>query len=816
MAYKAVMAILIAALAVVGGCIIYINFVDKDQPVEPEPEPEVTYYGITYVLNGGTADPSSPSTYKAGTVTSLGTPTKNVSGISVSFLGWYTDSAFTHRIYFISADQTGNITVYAKWENPEFKVWSITYELNGGTQADPLPTQYVEGKVTALGTPVKVKDSVSYTFEGWALDKELTIIITEIGEDMTGDIKLYASWSLPKDSQYYPIEYVLNGGTADPSSPSSYRVGNVTDLGCPTKKLGSDEEYLFMGWYLDAACTKSILYIPADMKGAITLFALWDTDLVGHGFQFDTVTTSTQTWFGKEYVTESYGTFAYTYIHYDENDGYLQKRVTGTLLKDGTYSYKESVDWQSSEDKPDKTYYEEGVTINIDGWKPVTEKVTVVMYGGLYVEYQYYVYGWLLVKLQSEYQSSSVLNTTEYTLTDLLRYESQPTYSINVYTDKGLTVYGAGTVDAYSKNVVLTVTADEGTEFAGWYDGDGNRLSSKTTYVIELVLSDITLFAMNTNDMDYTAQKGTQFTLTPEQTLKETEWILKDDSEVEVTRQYTATFAYTFDECGKYSLAYYGKDSSGNAVSKIASIIVDGTETKVFEWSNGDDSYTVTLDILYSDYNDYLSADVKRYQYSSSVDVKFVTYNDKYVKSVASQISDQTKGVSEEERVTVLLRFVQTIPYVTDSESRGMSEYFKFPLETLYDNGGDCEDTTFLFCAIGKAMGYDVAVMYFQGHAAAGINMKVLGYGDDNIDTYVSGSSRTYNVLKVDGKAVTYLYPGDNVLSSGSYYLYCETTSVSDADGNVFNVGDVPYYKSGSASSNPYSSLNKQSVIQVV
>ncbi len=821
MAYKAVIAVLIAALAVVGGCIVYNNMIDKQDPVTPEPEePEETYYSITYVLNGGTADPMSPASYKSGERTYLGTPTKTISGYSVEFLGWYSDSALTQRIGYISESATGDKTVYAKWDDSELSVWNIEYELNGGTAVSTLTTQYVEGMVTPLGTLVKVEDFVSFKFKGWSLSEDMSEVITEIGEDMTGDIKLYASWARPDDSQYYSIKYVLNGGTADSSSPSSYYVGKVTDLGCPTKVIDVENEYLFMGWYLDAACTQSIMYIPAQMIGDLTLFASWDTDVVGHGFKFDTVTTTTETWFGQKYTSVSYGTFAYTYLHYDEKDGYLQMRVTGTMLKDGSYSYRETVEWQSDDEVVEESDYESGVVIDIGGWKPVTEKVTVTLYKGAYKETQYYIYGWLLVKLESSYQSYSTVQTTEYTLTDLLTHESQPTYTVKAYSDKGLTVSGAGTYDAFTRNVVLTVVGDD-SDFAGWYDEDGKLLSTKTTYVISLVLSDIAVYAMNTSDNDYVAQKDKAFTMTPEVSLKGTEWILKDGSGVEIARTVSESFSYTFTECGTYSISYSGQDGNGVTVSKIGSIMVDGIVTKVYEWSYGDESYTAQLDIQYSDYVEYVNADVKRFQYSPEDDVKYVTYNDKYVKSLAGQIAVQTQGMSVNDTVTVLLRFVQTIPYVTDSESRGMTEYFKFPLETLYDNGGDCEDTTFLFCAIGKAMGYDVAVMYFEGHAAGAINMKELGYGSDNVGIEkVRGNfgSYSYYVLEENSVVLTYLYP-DDVRYNGTpkeFYLFCETTTVSDKYGNTFDIGDVPLYKSYGVGDNPYSSLNVQNVIPVV
>jgi hypothetical protein len=48
-------------------------------------------------------------------------------------------------------------------------------------------------------------------------------------------------------------------------------------------------------------------------------------------------------------------------------------------------------------------------------------------------------------------------------------------------------------------------------------------------------------------------------------------------------------------------------------------------------------------------------------------------------------------------------------------------EYWRFPVETLYDETGDCEDTSFLFASVAEAMGYDAVILMLPGHAAVGI-----------------------------------------------------------------------------------------------
>jgi len=78
-----------------------------------EPAPSETY-NITYELNGGTNNSDNPVTYTTETDTiTLKAPTKE----GYLFGGWYRDAAFTLPITQIVKGSSGNLTLYAKWEN---------------------------------------------------------------------------------------------------------------------------------------------------------------------------------------------------------------------------------------------------------------------------------------------------------------------------------------------------------------------------------------------------------------------------------------------------------------------------------------------------------------------------------------------------------------------------------------------------------------------------------------------------------------------------------------------------------------------------
>ena len=81
------------------------------------------------------------------------------------------------------------------------------------------------------------------------------------------------------------------------------------------------------------------------------------------------------------------------------------------------------------------------------------------------------------------------------------------------------------------------------------------------------------------------------------------------------------------------------------------------------------------------------------------------------------------QGYSEYDNAMNVLTFVQSLPYVSDIDSTGMSEYPRYPIETLKDGRGDCEDKTILAAALLQKMGLDVVILMLPDHSAVGINV---------------------------------------------------------------------------------------------
>ncbi len=556
---------------------------------------------------------------------------------------------------------------------------------------------------------------------------------------LSGDSNFYNS----NAKEEYNISYVLDGGTNSKDNPEKYEKGVGANLYAAEK-----EGYVFIGWFLDEDLTEGVTKISRDMTGDITLYAYWEISQIGSCFTYD-ISGNTVRYTGPFRTdTPISGSVMYTFLTYRYGKGYYinydQTLTTGTGKFANTTV--DSDQYWSEDNDSVWTKGDNAVIDTINGskecctWTSTSKASTEKQYVGLDDDITYLM----------EYRSTDGKNTTTitYTLTETHTTVIADEFDVDVYCDKGITVTGSGTSDAYS---TVTLTAS-GESFSGWYSASGSLLSSKQNYTIDILLSNIVIYARNTNDADLSFD-STTVTVTPDVELTDVTWKL-DDNGTEITRNGN-TLNYTFSHAGSYVLLYSGTDSQGKTYHGLYDVFTDGLVTKNYAWRYNNINYSATLNIRYSDFMEYRNDDISRSQGTTTHDVSFVTYEDPYIIELVGQIQAQCIGESDEYIANVILAFTQYIEYEYDSDSMGVDEYWKYPLETLYDENGDCEDTSFLFCALAKAGGYNCALILYSGHMAAGINI-------DGI----SGS-------------------GYYVYSSVRYY-YCETTATG------WSVGDTP------------------------
>jgi len=180
----------------------------------------------------------------------------NVKGYT--FLGWFEQGAST--AFDLDNQIEKDVTLFAKYQVIKY---SITYNLNGGTNAQGAPAEY---DITNADITLPIPQKQGFDFVGWYSDEtfknEVKIIYTQDCKEIT----LYALWS----KTVYKINYVLNGGTKN-ENPTTYS----DEQGVIELKPVSKHGYTFGGWYSDSDYKNKVESIDCSQKTEITLYAKW-------------------------------------------------------------------------------------------------------------------------------------------------------------------------------------------------------------------------------------------------------------------------------------------------------------------------------------------------------------------------------------------------------------------------------------------------------------------------------------------------------------------------------------------------------------
>ena len=204
-----------------------------------------------------------------------------------------------------------------------------------------------------------------------------------------------------------------------------------------------------------------------------------------------------------------------------------------------------------------------------------------------------------------------------------------------------------------------------------------------------------------------------------------------------------------------------------------------------------------------------IDADLKRQEaWTSYADY---TATNAVIQDLKSKLDHIMEGYDEVDRLNCLIKMVQSIPYKYDDNSKEKSkaygvtgfDYWDMPVELLWDEKGDCEDHAFLFAALAREMGFDVALSFVitpsgpdaekrGGHMAALIRSEQLDeYFENAVATYDTNNKLYY--YTVGNLSERYYFYDDD----GERFYYAESTpSISDNAGqrikNGQNVGYMP------------------------
>lgn len=146
----------------------------------------------------------------------------------------------------------------------------------------------------------------------------------------------------------------------------------------------------------------------------------------------------------------------------------------------------------------------------------------------------------------------------------------------------------------------------------------------------------------------------------------------------------------------------------------------DSDETKEFVWYYNGINHSFIYNGSNELYDYYLNKNHSRVDYNQYA---LSEYDRWAVKELADYFKEYGRHLNHtEEQITAnVISFVQSINYTTDFETKGVEDYPRYPIETLAEGTGDCEDTVILAAAILEELGYDSVLILLPEHMALGI-----------------------------------------------------------------------------------------------
>lgn len=496
-----------------------------------------------------------------------------------------------------------------------------------------------------------------------------------------------------ESTEVYTITYRTNGGYMDPYAPDSYVHGSYMPL--PT---AFREGYVFAGWCTEAGLTNPIGGILPSLAGHVILYAKWiDDDRVGTGW-----TMKVEGSYGSGATTVSgSATYRYVYddgravlmttdndIRYRWSDGdSVDNRSLASWISDLTHGFRYAYTDRSA-DVPLTVWMDQ------DGSRIWVRDMIV------------------LVRMETQVDRTGIITQT---LVDEFEFTPDLGYIPSVRSEYPITVDGIGPTEI-GKDVTLTAVGDG---FGGWLL-NGKLISKERTCTFSHITHCDVITA--TSDLDFqTLTAGSEIS----------------DLGFGGSRITDSDGNVVTDLGGLKPGMYTAVKTDSGAIETLRFVI---EERKRFDlqWEFEGREYSLSITLLYSQ----LASDLYGHEYmarffqrSQSHIEAFHTCDDAILREVASELRSMGAGMDDRTYAEFVLRFVQTIPYLEDMETRGVEEYWKFPMETLWDGGGDCEDKTILYNTLMGICGYRVAFVMFKDHAMSAVTVD--GSGETvTVDSY--------------------------------------------------------------------------------
>ena len=599
-----------------------------------------------------------------------------------------------------------------------------------------------------------------------AVNKALIIAVAAIAVLAAGGT---AAFIILHEDQY-PIEYELNGGEFCGDHPQTYRSGEKIDLEYPVK-----DEKAFAGWYTDADMTVHFNGDTAGIEGPLKLYARWTASPLEYRVWLEVHEECDRGF--SSYVME--GTRA-TYFDLISNRSGLMHTVIVDMVyydyidHDGEGMSKIIRDESWNAGFGDYGYTGIETIDTIDG--PTVCEVYSLTHDDGATDTLWLNGDGLVCKQCYEYigddDSDTKRKIATRTLSSYLKSKITDVYSVEVYSGLGIDV--TGNKESYLPGELVTLEAvpEPGTTFSGWYDSNLKLLCEDRKYVFE-VGQDQRIYALNSLDEVYHFKAGDLINFSKIFNNAERYTWYTSYKEGDIFGDSWQFSEHVIEETGFYIIA--ADTPKGDRMAVLMQI--GGNVHRDYEWKWDGKTYTVGLDIGFDDYyyakNLYDLGERRQDKPDHIRDKTFVTYGyedevmKKYTAVLVDKLIDAYKEknstITQKDYINYLLAFTQYIPYQTDEEFLGYKEYWKFPLETLYDKSGDCEDTSILFVLLAHesraklGFDYDVGLQIMPGHACVAVKTSAVS-AKNNPYGYVYGETTAlnYNIGDIPEKMKDY------------------------------------------------------------
>lgn len=171
--------------------------------------------------------------------------------------------------------------------------------------------------------------------------------------------------------------------------------------------------------------------------------------------------------------------------------------------------------------------------------------------------------------------------------------------------------------------------------------------------------------------------------------------------------------------------------------------------TQHYQWVYGGRTWDWDLPISIWEYKEF-SERPRPFSTAQFVNMATDPKDDYYIDSMVEKIEEAAseRRYNAVQKLNFVISFVQSLPYTVDEETTPYDEYPRYPLETLFDRGGDCEDTSILVAALLDRTGYDIVLLHLEGekHMAVGVNITGV-YG-----TYYEYNGKNYFYVETTGE----------------------------------------------------------------